>query len=108
MNHSSGNKSQTQSDTKLKLDSVLGLSMASVINPYVEVANDHAFAESRPTTLQDIIDLAASTPLSAQPGVTPPVFKLNGNQIDAVFTVATVPVKCVITIDETDRAVAQC
>lgn len=90
------------------MDSVLGLSMASVINPYVEVANDRAFAESRPTTLQDVLTLAAGVQITAQPGMTAPTFKLNGNQIDVVFTVATVPVQCTITIDGNDRAVAQC
>ena len=102
------------SDTASSGDEAASIAAAALVDPYVQSANDQAFAEGRPTTLADV--QAALPPASSSAAPDPavsgvslgvPVFTVAADRITATVTTLGTPVTCVITI-KAGKAVDRC
>ena len=90
----------------------------ALVDPYVQAANDQAYAEGRATTLADVAatlpssaaaDGSTAAPDPAMSGVTvpAPVFVVGADRITATMSALGNPVTCVITISS-GKAVESC
>jgi hypothetical protein len=106
------------SDATGQSDDPARVMAVTLIDPYVQAANDEAYAEGRATTLSDV---AAALPSSTAAGgstaapdpalsgvtVPAPVFTVGSDRITARMTALGEPITCVITIS-TGKAVESC
>jgi hypothetical protein len=107
-----GSDGGTQSDDPSRVMAV------TLVDPYVQAANDQAYAEGRATTLADVAaalpgaggaggSTAAPDPAVSGVTVPTPVFSVGADRITATMNALGNPVTCVITISS-GKAVESC